>query len=144
MDSNHLRCIFENDPYTKYIFEGVFARDEFLETSFTRDIYMCVVNEQDSKYPGSHWLLVYQDGKKNYFIDSLGRDYTYYGLKLKRPVYQIHRRLQCLDSQLCGAYVIFFGIRLAREMNLDSIMDYFTWNCRLNDEFIYRYIKEKL
>ena len=142
MDSNHPRCIFYKDSYTREIFEGVFAKDQFMKEHFEKETYMCVVNEQDSQFPGSHWVMVYQNKKKTYFIDSLGRDFTTYDFK--RPVYQVSRRLQCLDSKSCGAYLVFFGCRLARELDLNSIMDYFTWNCRLNDEFTYDCIKEKL
>ena len=58
---------------------------------------MCVVNEQDSHFPGSHWVMVYKNKKKTYLIDSLGRDFTYNGFKFKRPVYQVFTRLQSLD-----------------------------------------------
>ena len=115
-----------------------------MKERFERETYMCVANEQDSEILGGHWVMVYQDKKKAYFIDSLGRDFTHYGLKFKIPVYQVSRKLQCLDSKLCGAYLVFFGCRLARRLDLNSIMDYFTWDCRFNDEFICDYIKEKL
>ena len=65
------------------------------------------------------------------------RDLTHYGFKFKRPVYQVSNRLQCLDSKLCGFYLVFFGCRLARGLDWNSIMDYFTWDCRFNNEFIY-------
>ena len=58
--------------------------------------------EQDSQFPGSHRVMVYQDKKKTYFIESL--HFTHYAFKFKRPVYQASRRLQYLDSKLCGAY----------------------------------------
>ena len=134
MDSNHLQCIFE----------GVFAKDQFMKERFEKETYMCVGNEQDSQFPGSHWVMVYQNKKKSYFIDSLGRDFTHYVFKFKRPVYQVSGRLQCLNSKLRGAYLLFFGCRFARGLDLNSIMDYFTWDCRLNDEFTYDYITEKL
>ena len=105
---------------------------------------MLTVNKQDSQFPGSHLVMVYQNKKKIYFIDSLGRDFAQYDFKFKRHVYKVSRRLQRLDSKLCGAYLVFFGCRLARGLDMNSIMDYFTWDCKLNDEFIYNYIKEKL
>ena len=86
---------------------------------------MCVVNEQDSQFPGIHWVMVHQDNKNTYFIDSLGRDFTHYGF-IERPVYQVSRRLQCLDSKLCGSYLVFFGCRLTKGLDLNSNMDYFT------------------
>ena len=64
MDSNHLQCIFYKDPYTAEIFEGVFAKDQFMKKSFKKGTYMCVMNEQDSQFPKSHWVMVYQDKKR--------------------------------------------------------------------------------
>ena len=61
---------------------------------------MSVVNEQDSQFPGSHWLMAYQDKKKTYFTDALGRDFIHYGFKFKRPAYQVPRRLLCLDLKI--------------------------------------------
>ena len=83
--TNHLRCIFCKDPYTRGIFEGVFAKNQFIKEHFERKKYLHVRSE-------SHWVMVYQNKKKTYFIDSLGRDFTHYNFKFKRPVYQVSRR----------------------------------------------------
>ena len=142
MDNNNFWRIFSRleipnkDSYTKEIFEGVFPKDQFLKGNFEKKTYMCLVNEQDSRFPGSHWLMVYQKKKNIYFIDSLGRDFTHYDFKFKRPFYQVSRRLQCLDSKLCGTYLVFFGCKLERGLDLDSTIDYFTWDCRLRNEFM--------
>ena len=122
----------------------MFAKDQFMKERFKKENCICLVNEQDFQFPGSHWGMVYQDKKNTYYIDSFGRDFTHYGFKFKRLVYQVFRRLQCLDSKLCEAYLVFFESRLARGLDLNSIMDYFTWDCRCSDECIYDYIKEKL
>ena len=89
MDSNYLRCIFYKDSYIREIFQGVLAKDQYMKEHFGKEIYMCVVNEQDSQFPGSHWMMVYQNKKKTYFIDSLGRDFTHYDFKSKRFVYYL-------------------------------------------------------
>ena len=52
-----------------------------------KETYICVVNKQDSQFPGSHWVMEYQNEKKTYFIDSLGREFTHSGFKFKRPVF---------------------------------------------------------
>ena len=91
MGSNHLHCIFQKDPYTGEILEEVFAKDQFMKEHFEKETYMCVVNEQDSQFPRSHWLMVYQDKKNTYFIDSFGGDFTHYGFKFKRPICQVSR-----------------------------------------------------
>ena len=101
----------------------MFAKDQFLKEHFEKETYMCVVNEQDSQFPGSHWVMVYQEKKKTFFVDSLGRDFTHYGFKVKRPVCQVFRRLQCLDSKLCGAYLVFYRCRLTRGLDLNSTTD---------------------
>ena len=43
--------------------------EQFLKERFKKGTFMCVVNEQDSQFPESHCLMVYQDKKKTYFID---------------------------------------------------------------------------
>ena len=126
MDSSHLQCIFYKDHYIGEISEGVFAKDQSIKKRFEKETYMCVVNEQDSQFPGSHWVMVYQDKKKTYFIDSIGRDFIHSGFNFKRPICQVSRLLQCVDSKLCGVYLVFFGCRLARGLDLSSIIDYFT------------------
>ena len=110
MDSNHLQCIFCKDSYTGDIIERMFAKDQFMKEHFEKKTYRCVVNKQDSQLPGSHCVMVYQDKEKTYFINSLGRDFTHYGFKFKRPVYQVSRRSQCLESKLCEAHLVFFGM----------------------------------
>ena len=64
-----------------------------MKERFEKKTYMCVVKEQNSQFPGGHWVMVYQDKKKTSFIGFLGRDFTHYGFKFKRPVYQVSRRL---------------------------------------------------
>ena len=56
--------------------------------------------------------------EKAYLIDFFGKDFTHYDFKFKRPVYQISRRFQCLGSKLCGAYLVFFGCRLTRRLDM--------------------------
>ena len=63
------------------------AKDKFMKEHFEEENYMNVVNEEDSQFPRSHWVIVYQDKKKTYFIDSLGGDFTHNGFKFKRPNY---------------------------------------------------------
>ena len=53
MDSNHLGCVFCKDSYTREIFEGGLAEDQFMKEHSEKETYMCVVSEQDSQFPGS-------------------------------------------------------------------------------------------
>ena len=65
----------------------MFAKDQFMKEQFEKEPYMCLVNEQDSQFPGSHWVMVYQNKKKTYFPGSLGSDFA------NRFIYQVSRRL---------------------------------------------------
>ena len=37
IDSNHLRCTFDKDLYTREIFQGVFAKDQFMKEYFEKE-----------------------------------------------------------------------------------------------------------
>ena len=58
--------------------------------------------------------------EKTYFIGSLGREFTHYDFKFKRPVYQVSRRLQGLDFKLCGAYLVFFGSQIGKRIRFEQ------------------------
>ena len=75
---------------------------------FEKETGMCVVSEQDSHFPGIHYVMLYQGKKNTYFIESLERDFTHYRFKFKRPASQVFGRLQCLDSKLCKVILCFW------------------------------------
>ena len=75
--------MFYKDSYTREIIKGVFAKDQFMKGHFEKETYMCVVNEQDSQFPGSRWVMVYDNNKNIYSIDFLGRDFAHYEFKFK-------------------------------------------------------------
>ena len=114
----------DKDPYTEGIFEGVFANDQFMKERFENETYMCVVNEQDSQFLGSHSVMVYEDKKLS---ETLLEDTLPLWLQVQGT------RLPSIQK-----------ITMFRLKKLSSIMDYFTWDCGFNDEFIYNCIKEKL
>ena len=64
----------------------MFAKEQFMKERFEKETYMRVVTEQDSQFPRSRWVMVYEDKKKTYFLDSFERNFTNYGCKFKRPV----------------------------------------------------------
>ena len=49
-----------------------------MKECFEKETYMCVVNEQDSQFPGSHWMMVYED--------PLGREFTLMASNLRDPL----------------------------------------------------------
>ena len=97
-----------------------------MKERFEKETYMCVVNEQDSQFPGSHSVMVYED-KKRPLSETLLEDTL--------PLW-----LQIQETHLPSIQ----KITTFRLKKISSIMDYFTWDCRFNDEFIYDCTKEKL
>ena len=57
-----------------------------MKKHFEKETCMSVLNEQDSQVPGSHWVIVYQNKKNTYFIDSFGRDFFHYDFNFKGPI----------------------------------------------------------
>ena len=74
-----------------------------------RNLHMCSKQTRFSVSWNSLGDGVSEQKKINYFIDFLGRNFTHCDLKFKRLVYQVSRRLQCLDSKLSGDYLLFLG-----------------------------------
>ena len=123
----------------------MFLKDQFMKKHFEKETCMSVLNEQDSQVPGSHWVIVYQNKKNTYFIDSFGRDFFHYDFNFKGPIYlpRIYK-ITMFRIEITWSFLVFFGCRLTRGLDMNSIMDYFTRDCRLNNEFICNYINEKL
>ena len=150
MNTLQIREIFVKDRKTSKDFVDVFALDHFLSYSLHDDRdAMFVVNNEISTMTGNHWVLVYKRDDVCYFCDSFARPLMFYGLEEKLKTYgkemiQVPYQLQCTDSNLCGAYVIFFGYMLARDKPFESIMNYFSRNCKFNDTLVWYFLKHLL
>ena len=58
--------------------------------------------------------------RKNLFHSVSWKRLYHYGFEFKRPVYQVSRRLQCLHSKLCGAYLVFFWIQIGKRIRSEK------------------------
>ena len=70
------------------------------------------MNEQDSQFPGNHWVMVYQDKKNTCFIDSLGRDFIHDGFKFKKTTMF---RFKIMWSFSCG-----FWMKIGKKIKLEQ------------------------
>ena len=68
------------------------AKYQLMKEHFEKETYMCLVNEHDSHFPGSHLVMVYHNKKKTYFKDSPGKDSAPFDFKFPRPIYQMSRK----------------------------------------------------
>ena len=140
------------DYYINQNFLGVFSLDQFLNLEIhddNRKRFLLVVNEQPSWKEGSHWLLVFKNKDNVYFIDSLGRTPSYYGLHDRicnlgdNMIFINNTPLQCYNSSTCGAYSIYFSYYFQREVAFDEILNDFSLHRENNDAIVLKFLREK-
>uniref|UniRef100_A0A7M5XHV3 Uncharacterized protein n=1 Tax=Clytia hemisphaerica TaxID=252671 RepID=A0A7M5XHV3_9CNID len=98
MNTLQLICALDSDPMMREYRREVYALDEFKQARLEiKGIYIC--NEEPSMKEGSHWILIFIQPEKTYFVDSFGYDPDYYGLEnklkvLKTPILTFSKVLQ--------------------------------------------------
>ena len=123
----------------------MFAKDQFIDQKALqkRNLHVCSKRTRFSVSWKSLGDTLSRQAK--YLFHRLSwKRLSHYGLEFKRLVYKVSGTLTCLGPKLCRAYLVFFGCRLARGLDLNSVIDYFTWDGKVNNEFIYDCINEKL
>ena len=121
----------------------MFAKDQFMKQLFKEKTYMCVVNKQDAQFPGSHWVMVSRPEKGLFYRLSWKRLYPL-SLQDQETRLPSIQKITMFRLKIMWSLSCVFGYRLSRGLDVNSVMDYHTWDCRLNDDFIYDCIKEKL
>lgn len=97
---------------------GVSARDEFLNIILESDREKAyyIVNTDTIDLPGTHWMLVYQDGNNLYFYDSFGRKWKDMIPELSKvPYFKIKNfdtsdREQKMKQTDCGPRVLAIAL----------------------------------
>ena len=138
MNTRQLAAVMSTDQYTKSLFQGVFPSDR-LPSRIKQYPAGLIANVDRSKKPGSHWIAIY--------IDSYGNKPEFYEHSFKEFLEQSSRTytfnnpcLQSLYSRVCGQYCLYFFLFKARSFSLETIVNRFTANKRLNDEFVNQFI----
>lgn len=140
MDEQKLNSLLKNVPN----YQGSFAANELNQVKIS-DQNLIVINFDERKDQGSHWIGLKIDLKYVYICDSLGgiAPTKYQSQGLINFLYLLSRtrnivitkQLQPIDSSLCGLYAVTF----IREMNNGSFEDFlrlFTNDYRTNDEIV--------
>ena len=95
---------YENEPR----FNGVYSRDN-LRANIKKGAY--VINLDEYKDAGTHWIALYVKNKKVVYFDSFGVEYVpkeiIKFIKNKHIIANIFR-LQAYDSVMCGYFCIKF------------------------------------
>lgn len=132
---------------------GTFAIDEILNIKIKEYPVCFVLNLDERKNSGTHWIALYMYSHSIYICDSLG------GLNpsddfpseliifLNIMAYQKHffitKQLQCLTSPTCGYYCILF-VKLMCENNFQLFQSLFTNDCLENDKNIKNILQKHL
>ena len=147
MNTRQLAAVMSTDRYTKSLFQGVFPSVR-LPSRIKQYPAGLIANVDRSNKPGSHWIAIYidKDGRGTFF-DSYGNKPEFYEQTFNEVLEQNSRTysfnntcLQSLYSRVCGQYCLYFLLFKARGFSLETIVNRFTANKRLNDEFVSQFI----
>ena len=147
MNTRQIAVVLRNDPKTQTVFQGVFASDR-LPSYIDHYPAAFVANVDPHTQPGSHWCAFYfTKDQQGEFFDSYGRkpqDYSDHFKQFlennsKQWTYN-HKELQCLTSNVCGHYCLYFLLNRCRNLCLKTIVNRFTKKCTKNDRIVYHFI----
>ncbi len=147
MDTEEITSILMRDRFTRQVFRGVFASDR-LPRHHLQHPSAIVINTDPSTEPGQHWVAIYitRDGVGEYF-DSYGQPPSLSSIItfLKRNTLQtVHNRisLQGPLSAVCGQYSLFFLLHRCRDIDMNTIVRFFSTNKRENDIAVNEFIRK--
>lgn len=128
LNTFQLRHALSHDDKTQTFFDGVFPSD-FLKNIKNKP-KLIIVNTDPSTQPGKHWLLFFLDNDKMEMFDSLGRSIEYYSEGIRNFVSRfaktikfVDRRIQPLNSSLCGHYCLYFAYCRCNGQSMDTIVN---------------------
>ena len=148
MDTRQIENVLRSDHLCSPLFAGVFASDAFAVAFRASDKRLFVINNQDSRQPGEHWLAVWRAPDVTYFFDS-------YGLPphLYRDVYNTLTRpcsadlvgstvrLQELGTDVCGQYCVAYCLAVSRGVPHEKFLAYWT---KKDDSEVAKMVGERL
>ena len=149
MNARRLRRILQSDRHLSSRVVGIFAVDTLQKCKLGPGQGV-IVNTDVWKGRGIHWVVLYRSAQGNYeFFDSFGRPPQYYDERFKTFLQRdlrdpIHNSmpLQDNDSDLCGAYVVYFLYFRSRGLTMKNIISHFSSNSRLNDKLVKAFVDE--
>jgi len=123
-------------------FLGIFARDNL--PVIRRRPVLLVVNTDNSKKSGSHWVAMFIDSNNGEFFDSLGQqplvDFASFMNRYCSHWTYSDMQIQSISSYFCGHYVIYFCIQRKRGIDMQKILRIFTNDTGFNDMVIHRIV----
>lgn len=126
MNSEEMAATLMNDSCISPIFRGVYPVD--LLPAERRGVY--VVNTSPARVSTGHWVAIIGDE----LFCSYGIEPSVYGIQGVRSVAQ--RRLQAIDSKICGLYVIAYVAIRCRGYSTRDFYNCFTLHDTVNDDIM--------
>lgn len=142
MNSAEILGLLRSDPYTNYVFLGVYAINELPKIS----VKPCalVINLDPNTHPGSHWVCAYFYKQTCDYFDSYGLKpillLKRYMLKYSDTILFSTKQLQSPFSSTCGQMCIYFLVWRARNVPLLKIIS--SLDVSYADEFITLFVNK--
>lgn len=144
MNTQEILLAVKRKPFLRKVFKGVFAFDQIPDTPL-EGYY--IINLDPSNKPGSHWVCVKKQSKKEHsiFFDSYG--FPPKGEKLKKFIgnkYKYNKKkLQNTWSTSCGQWCLFFIYFTEKKFKLEKITKNFSTKFTYaNDVFVNEMVKD--
>lgn len=144
-NTKELDCIIKDDFAMRDRVVGVYAADE-IPTTITDLPMWFIANSEIQSSKGRHWLAFYVENKHRYFLTAV-YDQSYYSNYFQSffdnndliLTYNT-KRLQSMNSNVCGYYSLFYLIFQCRNIPLSKIVRVFSDDINTNDAFVYEFI----
>lgn len=148
MNSKQLYDLVEKDPCLRKVVKGVYASNT-LPKHVQQYPSAFIVNNQPLPLSGEHWLaIIIHSPYQSEFFDSLGKPLSTYNHDIRDFIANNSNqcdmrniRLQSINSNLCGNYVLMFLIvRLSFRKILTQLYTLFSDDYQFNDRFVQNFV----
>lgn len=147
MNSKQLYDLVEKDPCLRKVVKGVYASNTL--PKHVQQYPSVIVNNQPLSLSCEHWLaIIIHSPYQSEFFDSLGKPLSTYNHDIrdfianKSNQFDMRNiRLQSINSNLCGYYVLMFLIvRLSFRKTLTQLYTLFSDDYQFNDRFVHNFV----
>lgn len=144
MDTLTICRLMCSDVLIKKSFGGVYPSDSLPEKKHNFSSF--IVNLDESKLPGSHWIAIYFENKKRnaYYFDSYGQPPVNMNIVkfLKDNADFIYYNKFCFQDYFtttCGHFCMYFLFQSVRRLKLNNLSKY---NKKVNEKFIKNFVRQ--
>lgn len=135
------------------LFKGVFSSDTI--PLLNDNVFVLITNTKQSNEQGEHWVAVYRNDDKTYFMDSFGRTPNQISRKFAKNLsdkkitkfISNRKSYQHILSESCGLFTIVYVLAICHGLEQEEFLNYFKENDQINNElkvhyFLRKYLKQ--